>query len=211
MILSSIFVLCLLSGCSDSDSDNGTAPITVPAEPTGLSVTDVGLTSIALSWNASDGATEYLLYRSESVSGNFAQVNSGALTEFVDPGLVYVTTYYYQVSAVNSAGESAHANVVNGITDTPVGFTVSGSPQGGVDYPFNYQDEFNSKPRYQSVPTGLNIIVPTSGNQAGKWCIYDQIEQMNVYYHPTVSDYPPPTGWRAVNGDSETTILLTPF
>ncbi|MEN8005739.1 MAG: fibronectin type III domain-containing protein [Candidatus Krumholzibacteriota bacterium] len=211
IIFSSIFLLCLLSGCSDSDSDNGTTPKPVPAVPTGLSITDTGVASIALSWNASDNATEYLLFRSDNASANFAQVYSGDLTEFVDTGLGYFTTYYYKVSAANSTGESGLSDVANGLTDEPEGFTVTGSPQGSVDYTFNYVGDFNGKPRYQSDPIGLNIIVPSGGDQAGQWCINDQIEQMNVFYHPLISDYPSPTGWRAVNGDTETTILLTPF
>jgi hypothetical protein len=56
----------------------------------------------------------------------------------------------------------------------------------------------------------LYIVVPPGGDQAGRWCIYEQIEGINMYYHPTVSDYPPPTGWRVVHNDNETSILLTP-
>lgn len=152
-----------------------------------------------------------MLYRSETVSGSYSEVYSGAAAGFLDDNLVYATTYYYQVSAANSAGESDPSSAVNGTTDIPDGFTVTGSPSGGVDYTFNYLDDFNGKPRYQSDPIGLWIVVPSGGDQAGQWCFYDQIEGMNLYYHPTASDYPPPTGWRAVFGDTETSILLTPF
>jgi hypothetical protein len=211
MIVSSILLMCLLSGCSDSDSGPGTAPEPVPAAPSGLAVTDEGLMSMTLSWNTSDNATGYKLYRSESPSGDFVQVYSGALTEVVDAGLEYVKTYYYQVSAVNSSGESVRSANVNGTTDTPAGFVVSGSPSGRVDYTFSYNDIFNSKPRYQSNPIGLNIMVPISGDHAGQWCFYDQIEGIVMYYHPTDSDYPAQTGWIAVLGDTPTQIYLTPF
>jgi hypothetical protein len=92
-----------------------------------------------------------------------------------------------------------------------VGFTVTGSPSGSVDYTFNYLDVFNGKPRYQSDPVGLWIVVPAAGDQAGKWVFYDQIEGINLYYNAGDSYYPPQTGWGAVLGGTRTTILLTPF
>lgn len=210
-IVSSIVVLFLLAGCSESDSDNGTTPVSVPDTPSGLSVTGTGLTSLTLSWDVTDGATAYKLYRSETETGGYSEVYSGAAAGVLDDDLVYATTYYYQVGAANSGGESDPSTAVNGTTDIPDGFTVTGSPSGAVDYTFNYLDEFNGKPRYQSNPYGLWIVVPSGGDQAGLWCFYDIIEGMNVYYHSTASDYPPPTGWRAVVGDIETSILLTPF
>ncbi len=211
IVVSSILLLCLFAGCSDSDSGTVTDPVTVPLTPSGLSVTDTGFTTLSLSWGASDGATEYILYRSTTQVGNYTQVYSGALTEFVDSDLAYAATYYYQVSAANTAGESDASDSVSGITDTPAGFTVSGSPSGSVDYTFNYFGEFNDKPHYQSDPIGLNIRVPISGDHAGQWCFDDQIEQMILFYHSTVSDYPSPTGWRAVLDDLEVPIVLTPF
>lgn len=211
IVVSSIFLMCLLSGCSDSDNDNGTAPVAAPTAPSGLTVISEDFTSLTLSWNASNNATGYRLYRSESASGDFTQVYSGASTEFLNTDLSYVSTYYYRVCATNSAGESDPSGTVNGTTETPAGFTVTGSPAGSVDYTFNYVGDFNGKPHYQSDPIGLNIIVPISGDQAGEWCINDQIEGINVFYHPTVSNYPSQTGWRSVLGDVETSILLTPF
>jgi len=209
IILSSIVLMCLLSGCSDSD--NGTAPASAPDTPAGLSVTDTGLAILTLSWDASDDATEYNLYRSESASGTFHLIYPGALMEITDYNLICGTTYYYQVSAENSTGESDRSAAVNGTTGIPAGYTVTGSPSGAVDYTFNYLDDFNGHPRYQSDPVGLWIVVPSGGDQAGLWCFYDQIEGMNLFYNTADSDYPAPSGWYTVLGDSRTTIQLTPF
>ncbi len=211
VIVSLIVLMCLLSGCSDSDSVNGTNPGSAPDTPAGLSVTDTGLASLTLSWDASDDATEYNLYRSESASGIFHLRYPGALTEFADYSLTCGTTYYYQVSAENSIGESDRSAAVNGTTGIPSGYTVTGSPSGHVDYTFNYLDDFNGHPRYQSDPVGLWIVVPSGGDQAGMWCFYDQIEGMNLYYNTIDSDYPAPSGWFTVNGDVRTSIHLTPF
>ena len=211
LILSSIFLMCLLSGCSDSDSDNGTAPVSAPEMPTGLAAVETGLTSLTLSWDICDGATGYKLYRSTSASGTYTEVYSGAAAGFLDSGLGYAETYYYQVSAGNSGGESDPCAAVSGTTDTPAGFTVTGSPSGSVDYTFNYLDVFNGKPRYQSNPIGLWIVVPSGGAQSGMWVFYDQIEGNNLYYHTGASDYPASVGWSSVVGGSRTNILLTPF
>ena len=119
IILSSIILMCLFSGCSDSD--NGTAPATALDTPAGLSVTDTGLASLTLSWDASDRATEYNLYRSESASGILHLIYPGALMEFTDYNRTCGTTYYYQVSAENSTGESDRSAAVNGTTGIPSG------------------------------------------------------------------------------------------
>jgi hypothetical protein len=209
LVFSTVALLLLLAGCSDDDST--TAPTTSPSTPSGLAVTDSGLESIALSWDASSGATSYRLYRSATASGDYAQVHSGDLTEFTDTSLAFASTYYYRISAVNAGGESARSDSVSGSTQVPAGFDVSGSPQGAVDYTFDFHQMLNGKPWYQSDPIGLNIMVPSTGDHAGQWCFHDQIEGVYLYYHPTVSDYPPATGWRANLGDGETTIQLTAF
>ncbi len=209
VILTSIVLMCLLSGCSDSDT--GTNPASAPDTPAGLTITDTGLASMTLSWDASDDATEYNLYRSESASGVFHLVYPGAATEFVDYNLVCGTTYYYQVSAENSTGESDRSAAVNGTTGIPAGYTVTGSPSEAVDYTFNYLDDFNGHPRYQSDPAGFWIVVPISGDQAGLWCFYEYIEGMNLFYSTAASDYPYPSGWYTVYGDVRTSIHLTPF
>ncbi len=209
VIVSLIVLMCLLSGCSDSDT--GTNPASAPDTPAGLSVTDTGLASLTLSWDASGNATEYNLYRSESASGTFHLIYPGAATELADYNLICGTTYYYQVSAENSTGESDRSAAVNGTTGIPSGYTVTGSPSGAVDYTFNYLDDFNGHPRYQSDPVRLWIVVPSGGDQAGLWCFYDQIEGMNLFYNAAASDYPPPSGWYTVLGDGRTTIHLAPF
>lgn len=207
--------ICLLAGCSDSDDGTPplSPPVSAPDTPTGLAVTTTGLTSLTLAWDVSTDATSYTLYRAVYRSGIFTEVYSGAANGFADDNLPYATSYEYRVSAENSGGESDQSSAVRGTTETPSGFVVTDSPSGHVDYTFNYLDNFNSHPRYQSNPIGLWIVVPTSGPQAGKWVFYDQIEGINLYYHPEteLSDFPPQTGWRAVNRDTETSTQVTPF
>jgi len=84
---------------------NGGGP---PAVPTGLAAM-AGNQQIVLSWTASLGATSYNVKRSTSSGGPFTTVASPATTSFTNTGLTNGTTYFYEVSAVNSVGESANS------------------------------------------------------------------------------------------------------
>lgn len=92
------------------------APVTVPPAPSGLLAT-AGNAQISLSWTASTGATGYHGKRSITTGGPYTTISSPAGTSFTDTGLTNGTPYFYVVSAVNSAGESANSSEV---TATPV-------------------------------------------------------------------------------------------
>jgi len=86
----------------------------VPSTPTGLTATGTTTSSISLSWNAVSGATSYKVYRSTSLTGTYSQIASGLTsTTYTDSGLTPGITYYYKVTAVNSAGESGFSNIVS--------------------------------------------------------------------------------------------------
>ena len=199
-----ISISLMLVGCSE---DNNT--LVKPETPSGLSQTSSDFSSITLEWNASDNAENYSLYRSADGIADFEIIYDGPNTSATDTDLSYATTYYYKISAKNESGESTLSQAVSGSTQIPSGFDITGSPSGRVDYLFNYLDDFNGKPRYQSDPIGLYITTAASGYYEGHWILFDQIESYVLYYHPDITDYPQPTGWLD-RDDSETNILLTP-
>ncbi len=88
-------------------SSGGSAP---PA-PTNLAAA-AGNTQVALTWNASTGATGYNVYRGTTSGGeNTTPIATGiATTSYTDTGLANGTTYYYEVKAVNSFGISGYSN-----------------------------------------------------------------------------------------------------
>ena len=86
-----------------------TAPITPPAVPTGLQAT-AGNAQVNLTWKASAGATNYHLKRSTTAGSGYTQIGAPANANFADSGLANGTTYYYVVTAVNTAGESGNSN-----------------------------------------------------------------------------------------------------
>ncbi len=91
-----------VNGTVDIGAFEFTGPQLPPA-PTGLAAS-AGLTSVSLSWNPVSGANSYNIYRGTS-SGGESFVTSVTVASFNDTSLTSYTTYYYEVSAVNSSGE----------------------------------------------------------------------------------------------------------
>jgi fibronectin type 3 domain-containing protein len=96
------------SANSAEASATPTAQATIPAAPTGLQAT-AGNAQVSLSWSASTGATSYHLKRATTTGGPYTQIAAPTVTTFTDSALTNGTTYYYVVSALNSAGESANS------------------------------------------------------------------------------------------------------
>jgi hypothetical protein len=85
--------------------------------PQNLSAT-AGNQQSVLGWSSAAGATSYTVKRATSSGGPYTEIASGLTdTHFTDTGLTNGTTYYYLVTAVNSAGETATATAA---TATPV-------------------------------------------------------------------------------------------
>jgi hypothetical protein len=108
------------SGNSSEVSATPTAG-SIPAVPTGLTAT-AGNAQVTVSWNASSGATSYHVKRGTTSGGPYTQVAAPTTRSETDTGLTDGTPYYYVVSAVGSAGESANSNEVNA---TPVSSSAS--------------------------------------------------------------------------------------
>ena len=116
MFLFSILLCVALAGCAGSvgggtNPGGGSNPVgaTAPATPSGLTAT-AGNAQVSLTWSASTGATSYHLKRAATTGGPYTQVSAPTTTTFADTGLANGTTYFYVVSAVNSAGESANSS-----------------------------------------------------------------------------------------------------
>ncbi|MEU3605836.1 glycoside hydrolase family 18 protein [Streptomyces sp. NPDC035033] len=100
----------------------GGDPVQIPAVPTGLTAGSPTSTSVPLSWPAVAGATSYRIYRGGTAVG------TATGTSYTATGLTPSTAYSFQVSAVNSAGESAKSAAVTATT-------TSGGGGGGGELP----------------------------------------------------------------------------
>ncbi|MFF7839875.1 chitinase [Streptomyces ossamyceticus] len=130
----------------------GDQPPTVPSAPTGLAVSGVTSSSVSLAWNAVSGATGYHVYR----SGTKVQAVSG--TSATVTGLAASTSYTFQVTAVNAAGESPRSAMVTGTTTATPGGPGTGLPRHAVT---GYWQNFNNGATVQKlsdVPSQYDII-----------------------------------------------------
>ena len=96
-----------------------TAPASAPPAPTGLQAT-AGNSQVSLAWSASTGATSYHVKRSTTSGGAYTQISAPASTNFTDTGLSNGTAYFYVVSALNTAGESANSTQASATPTNPI-------------------------------------------------------------------------------------------
>ncbi len=114
----------------------------IPVSPSGLAVSGTTSSSVSLSWSPVANATGYNVYRDgtkvQSVNGSSATVT----------GLAADTSYTFQVTATNAAGESPRTTSVNGRTATTGG-------GGGGDVPAHavtgYWQNFNNGAAVQRI------------------------------------------------------------
>jgi|GEM_PF-7105342 len=126
------YVVSALKGAAESANSAQVsalpvAAVTVPAAPTGLSATP-GNTQVSLSWSASSGATSYHVRRGSASSGPYTQVAAPTSASYTDTSLSNGTTYYYVVTALNTAGESANSSQVSALPVAAV--TIPAPPIG---------------------------------------------------------------------------------
>jgi fibronectin type 3 domain-containing protein len=114
------------SANSNEVSTTPAAPPTAPAAPTILQGA-AGNAKVTLTWNASTGATSYHVKRS-TTAGAESQIAAPASNSFTDTTVANGTKYFYEVSAVNSAGESANSNEINATPTAPA--TTPSAPTG---------------------------------------------------------------------------------
>jgi hypothetical protein len=93
-----------------------------------------GNAQVAVSWSASSGATSYNVKRSTTNGGPYTTIASPTTANYTDTGVTNGTTYYYVVSAVNTAGESANSSQVSATpsASVPVGLDFSALGQGAL-------------------------------------------------------------------------------
>ncbi|MFI2186205.1 chitinase [Streptomyces sioyaensis] len=124
----------------------------VPAAPGGLTAGAVTPSSVALSWTPVSGATGYTVYRDGTKYGT---VNGTSATA---SGLAAATSYRFQVSATNAAGESARSAPITATT-APSGS--GGTPAVPRHAVTGYWQNFNNGATVQKisdVPAQYDII-----------------------------------------------------
>src|SRR5437773_1103084 len=168
---------------SNEASATPTAPATPPGAPQGL-VATAGDATVTLTWSApsSNGGspiTNYRIYRSTTGGGETLQATIGNVLTYSDTSVTNGVTYYYQVSAMNGAGEgprsneasatpsappppstppSAPTNLVATVGNAQVGLTWQAPASNGGSPITNYKV-------YRGTTSGGETLVATIGNQ----------------------------------------------
>ena len=143
--------LALLGGCAPGSHSSAAGKSSVAA-PADLTVTP-GNAMVGLSWTASTGATGYNVKRATTSGGPYTQVGAPTSTSYTDTSLTNGTTYYYVVSALDSAGESADSAQVSARPVAPV--TIPATPSGLAATPGNAQVALSWTA--SSAATGYNV------------------------------------------------------
>jgi fibronectin type 3 domain-containing protein len=95
-----------------------------PSTPTGLAAS-VGSGTVALTWNASGGATSYTVKRASVSGGPYTSIATVGTTSYGDAGLTNGATYFYVVVATNTIGSSGNSAEVSATPILPPAFTSS--------------------------------------------------------------------------------------
>jgi hypothetical protein len=92
--------------------------MSVPAAPTNLLSRNVGNGSVELQWTPVAGAVSYNIYISNSAAGPFTKANIAPVVNSAArlPNLVFRTTVYFKVTAVNASGESIQSALAQDAT-----------------------------------------------------------------------------------------------
>ena len=117
-----------------------TGPSTAPPTPAGL-VATAGNGSVALTWTASASATSYSVYRGTTSGGEgTTPVGTATTNSFTDTGVTNGTTYYYTVTASNTAGTSAQSSEVHATPSATAGVDINSG--GPAVTPFAADEDF---------------------------------------------------------------------
>ena len=136
------------------------------AAPANVAVGDKTDKRVELRWSPVFGASGYKVYRASSAAGPFALLNvsANAGPSFVDNGRAASSTYYYKVSAVNSAGsESASSE--------QVAVTTAAAPNTCDPW---YADNYTHTTAGRAYAWFGLTYAYGSGNYMGLWTISDK-------------------------------------
>jgi beta-glucanase (GH16 family) len=127
-------VTAVNAGGESAESNEASATPQAPAipNPPANLTAKAGNQQVALSWAISLGAAAYNVYRGTSTGAETLYQSGLSGTTFTDTNATDGTTYYYEVTAVNSSGESGKSNEANATpfatVSYPAGLQMLSSP-----------------------------------------------------------------------------------
>jgi hypothetical protein len=145
-----------LSNVQITGGDGG-APIVTPAAPAAL-LASPGNGAVPLRWQSSFGATSYTVNRATSGGGPYSTVASGiTATSYTDTTVTNDRTYYYTVTATNSADTSDKSPEDSATPTLPlVNVATGGAANDSANNPSNAGSAFDRNPATQWFYSGVS-------------------------------------------------------
>jgi beta-galactosidase len=154
--------------------------LSAPAAPTGLTAVP-GDGQVALSWTGSSGATNYNVKRSTTSGGTYTTVTNTAATSVVNTGLTDGTTYYFEVSALNTSGESANSGWVSAKPLALVSTNLLNNPGFELPATGKISSGYATVPGWTNSGTAYSDTGVQPGGHSGSWEGYGQSSDDGAY------------------------------
>src|SRR5207245_1271569 len=151
-------------------------PPTVPSAPQNLQATG-GNARITLSWqapssNGGSAITYYKIYKSTTSGTEVYLTTRGNVTSYTDLAVTNGITYFYQVTALNSLGESPRSNEASAIHPAPPSAPQNLQATGGnAQVSLSWQaptsnggSDITYYKIYKSTSSGTEVYLTTRGN-----------------------------------------------
>jgi len=142
----------------------------VPAAPTGLSVSAVSSSQIDVSWNDnSNNETNFVVERSLTTdfsNPGYTRTFAANTTGFSNTNLVANRTYYYRVKAINANGSSAYSSIVSATTWPGYDYLTLEAESGSRTSPMQVVNDATASGGQYVVTNGSNSTTsaPTTGH-----------------------------------------------
>jgi hypothetical protein len=142
-------------------------PNVAPAAPTGLAA-GPAITAIFLDWsdNTEIDLAGYNVYRSATSGSGYVKLNSSLLitSDYTDTTVAKGTTYYYVVTAVDTAGlESIYSGEVSAMPRNPASGTGSILREWWNDVPGSDVQNLLDNANYPGNPSGRQLVTKLEG------------------------------------------------
>jgi hypothetical protein len=170
------------SGTSVNSAEVSATPQTPPAPeaPTGLTAIP-GYGQVLLSWTGSSGATNYNVKRSMTSGGSYTTVTNTAATSVVNTGLTNGITYYFEVSALNTSGESTNSEWVSAKPTAVVSTNLLTNPGFELPGTVKISTGYATVPGWMNSGTTYADTGVQPGGHSGAWEGYGQSSDDGAY------------------------------
>ncbi len=198
-------VALLLSACGGGGGGGGGSPL--PTAPAVVRAT-ADDQAIAISWTPVNGATSYNVYMATTsgVNKTNGTKHTAVSTPFVKTGLTNGTTYYFVVTAVNSAGESSESALASAApaaaADDPL-YTA----QWHLNNTLQAGEDANVEPAWSNAcgsttcrGDGVRIAVIDDGLEIGHEDLVFNVEPNQSYNYLTNTVDPTPSDTESAHG-----------